>query len=519
VNTTAPASGGSGASASAGSRTARLFYAVLAATAAVKLLAAAFVPITGDEAYFFLWGRHLDYGYYDHGPMVGWWLAPLLAIGDAPAWLRLPAVLVPLGIGVWLRHALRPFGAERADLAACLFLLSPVNLANFLITTDTPLLAFAVLAGIVAVAADRRDSLPLWALAGFLLGLGFLSKYLGVLLGVAWAVWVLFFKRPARWGALFAILAGATPPVALNIAWNHHHGWTNVLFNVMTRNGDAGVKAHSPLLYLLLWAVLLGPALVPLIAAGLRHHGLRDGWRQLEAAAGRGPLLMAAVPTVVLGFVSFFQEVGAHWLVAFVPWACLAVAAAVPPDRLRRALKPALVYGGLQAALIAVACLAPSSWIAGTRQHSSVVIGMHADEIAGALAGYLDDYVLASDSYARAALLAYHTRREVPVVGFGSHHGRQDDLLTDFRDFEGGNLMFFSNRPGRLELAREWFDQFEVRSFEVRGATFQLFLGRGFRYENYRRTVLAEVARRYYQAPRWLTRLSPPADFVERYGY
>jgi 4-amino-4-deoxy-L-arabinose transferase-like glycosyltransferase len=519
VNTSVPVAEGDGQSGPAGERARLLFVTVLVATTLLKLVAASFVPITGDEAYFFLWARHPDYGYYDHGPMVGWWLAPLLQVGDWPGWLRLPAVVVPLLVGVWLRSALRPFGQVKANLAACLFLLSPINLANFLITTDTPLFAFAVLAGVVALAADRRGSLPLWMLAGFILGLAFLSKYLAVLLGVAWAVWLLLFKKPARWGAVVAILLGATPPVALNIAWNHHHGWTNVLFNVMTRNGDAGIDPLSPLVYVALWVVLLGPVLVPLAAAGLRHHGLRDGWRQLEAAAGLGPLLMAVVPAIVLGGVSLFQQVGAHWLVAFLPWASLSVAAAAPADRVARAIKPAVAYGALQAVLIVIACLAPSHWLANTRQHASVVIGMHSDEIAKTLDPYANAYLLASDSYARAALLAYHTGREVPVVGFGSHHGRQDDLLTDFRAFEGRNLMFFSNRPGRLELAREWFETFEVRPFEVRGATFQLFLGRGFRYEAYRRTVLTEVASRYYTAPRWLTTLSPPADFVQRYGF
>lgn len=518
MNTTVPAARGAGSPAPTLTGSGRVFVAVLAATAAAKLLAAGFIPITGDEAYFFLWGRHPGYGYYDHGPMIAWWLAPLLQVGDAPAWLRLPAVVVPLAIGVWLRHALRPFGAVRADLAACLFLLSPINLANFLVTTDTPLLAFSVLAGISALAADRRGSLPLWALAGFLLGLAFLSKYLAVLLGVAWAAWLLFFKRPARWSSLVAILAGATPPVALHIAWNHHHGWTNVLFNVMNRNDDAGLKPLSPLLYAGLWAVLLGPAILPLAAAGLRRHGLRDGWRRVEAAAGLGPPLMALIPAIILGVVSFFQEVGAHWLVAFLPWACLAIAAAAPVDRIQRALRPAMIYGGIQAVLIVIACFASSSWLSGSRYHASVVVGMHGTEIMEALSAH-DDYVLASDSYTRAALLAYHSRREVPVVGFGSHHGRQDDLLTDFRDFDGRNLMFFSNRPGRLELAREWFDSFEVHPFEMYGVEFQLFLGRGFRYEDYRRTVLGEIAARYYTAPRWLTRFSPPADFVERYGF
>ena len=57
----------------------RWFARTLAITALVKLLLAVFVPFTTDEAYFVLWGRNLDYGYYDHGAMTGWWLGYAIA--------------------------------------------------------------------------------------------------------------------------------------------------------------------------------------------------------------------------------------------------------------------------------------------------------------------------------------------------------------------------------------------------------------------------------------------------------
>ena len=51
--------------------------------------------MTGDEAYFVLWGRHPDLGFYDHPPMVGWLLALILRWSDAEWALRLPVTLLP----------------------------------------------------------------------------------------------------------------------------------------------------------------------------------------------------------------------------------------------------------------------------------------------------------------------------------------------------------------------------------------------------------------------------------------
>ena len=41
----------------------------------IKVAIAYGLPMTGDEAYFVLWGKHLDFGYYDHPPMAGWMMA------------------------------------------------------------------------------------------------------------------------------------------------------------------------------------------------------------------------------------------------------------------------------------------------------------------------------------------------------------------------------------------------------------------------------------------------------------
>ena len=59
------------------------FWGALAATLAFRFWLGAALPITGDEAYFAIWGQRPDLGYYDHPPMVGWMLAPLVALSGA----------------------------------------------------------------------------------------------------------------------------------------------------------------------------------------------------------------------------------------------------------------------------------------------------------------------------------------------------------------------------------------------------------------------------------------------------
>ena len=78
----------------------RWLWLVALASLAWRGWMAAVMPLTGDEALFYWWARFLDYGYYDHPPMVAWWIAAMRAVlGDAEWAIRMPAVLLPLGVG------------------------------------------------------------------------------------------------------------------------------------------------------------------------------------------------------------------------------------------------------------------------------------------------------------------------------------------------------------------------------------------------------------------------------------
>ena len=169
----------------------RLLLVAAGLTLAFRLWLAAVAPITGDEAYFIAWGRHPDWGFYDHPPLIGWWLAALLAAGDAEWWLRLPQVLQPLLLALTVRWAwphLWPDQRDYRDWVALLVLLAPLNIWNVFVTTDTALIYCAVLSGLAWLRATQDDS-PRWYLvAGIFLAGAVLSKYFAALLGFAYLI-------------------------------------------------------------------------------------------------------------------------------------------------------------------------------------------------------------------------------------------------------------------------------------------------------------------------------------------
>jgi len=476
------------------------FAFALAATLAFRFWLAAVLPVTGDEAYFIQWGRYPDIGFYDHPPMVGWILAPLVHLSEAAWVLRLPVLLLPVLVALLVRHALIAWferDAGTADLAAIAVLLVPLNVWNVFITTDTPLILFSV-ASMLAFARAR------FLLAGVLLGLAFLSKYFAVLLGIAYLAWAIAARRPRAFALAFA---GALPFGLVNLYWNWQACWCNVMFNAINRHEGAGLSWDTPALYAASLAYLAGPLL----------WFAWKGRARLRVPA-HGALLAAwLVPLVVFALISPVRRIGLHWLLSFVPAIILTVALALERRALVVTVRWFAAIAVLQIATLAVLVALPLETWQGRRFYQNLVLLKETRTILRALEAALPSATPAYESYSMAAVMSFHAKRMVPVFGPGSSHARHDDILTDWRAYQGRDLTILSRDEADLARYRPYFREVEARRIEVRGAAFHVVLGRGFDYAAYREGVLKPVRERWYRIP---ARLPVGACyFFERYGF
>jgi len=483
------------------SLTPRQWLAVaLTATLGFRLWLSIAVPVSGDEAYFVLWGRHPALGFYDHPPMVGWLLAPLVRLSEAAWVLRLPVLLLPVLVALLVRHALIAWferDAGTADLAAIAVLLVPLNVWNVFITTDTPLILFSV-ASMLAFARAR------FLLAGVLLGLAFLSKYFAVLLGIAYLAWAIAARRPRAFALAFA---GALPFGLVNLYWNWQACWCNVMFNAINRHEGAGLSWETPALYAASLAYLAGPLL----------WFAWKGRARLRVPA-HGALLAAwLVPLVVFALLSPVRRIGLHWLLSFVPAIILTVALALERRALVVTVRWFAAIAVLQIATLAVLVALPLETWQGRRFYQNLVLLKETRTILRALEAALPSATPAYESYSMAAVMSFHAKRTVPVFGPGSSHARHDDILTDWRAYQGRDLTILSRDEADLARYRPYFREVEARRIEVRGAAFHVVLGRGFDYAAYREGVLKPVRERWYRIP---ARLPVGACyFFERYGF
>ena len=310
--------------------------AALVVLTLLRLVVAAWAPLSPDEAYYWVWSRALAPGYLDHPPMVALWIrAGTWLAGPGAIGVRLLAPIAAALGSVLLVKAARDLLPERTGgfkaglLAASLMnatLLFGVGAVTM--TPDTPLLFFWTAALWALGRLLRTGNGAWWLAAGAATGLALCSKYTAFLLPLAVALWLLadpaarhWLRRPEPWAGL--LLAGLL--FLPTMLWNARRGWPSFV-----KQGSrvwawdaAGAARHVG--ELVAGQVGLATPLVLLLciagiglAIGRMRRDRDPAWSLLAATA--------IVPALVFLEHALGDRVQANWPAIIYPGAAVAAA-------------------------------------------------------------------------------------------------------------------------------------------------------------------------------------------------
>lgn len=304
------------------------FAIALTALTALRLWVCSELPLSPDEAYYWIWSRALAPGYLDHPPMValfirlGTWLG-----GDTPLGVRLlgPFAAALGSVMIWDAGRL-VVGRGDAGIAAAML----VNAMPFfaigasVMTPDTPLMLFwtGTLWALVRLAVSNAAAW--WPLAGLFAGLAMASKYTAANLGIAAILWIAVaarrqFRRPATYAAAIVAATEFAPVVY----WNATHGWVGY-----AKQG-ARLVAWQPERAFQYVGELIGgqaglatPGIFVLCIAGVMV-----AWRRVRMADGARWALLAClstVPALMMMQHAVGDRVQANWPAIVYPSAVIA---------------------------------------------------------------------------------------------------------------------------------------------------------------------------------------------------
>lgn len=304
---------------------------IVLALVALRLVAAAFTPITFDEAYYWMWSKALAGGYYDHPPMVAVVirLGTLIA-GDTELGVRLVSILLALPMS-WAIYETTwvLFGGRRVAATAAIFLNVTLMAAvgTMIVTPDAPLLVASsfVLLSLAKVLQSGRGAW--WLAVGVAAGCALLSKYTALFFGPAILIWLVVVPKLRHWLISPWLYLGGLVAVAMFapvILWNADHHWVSFL----KQFGRARIDGFNPafIAELIPTQIAFATPLVWLLGA----MGLYALYQRRAGALAVRVLVNTMFWTVVAYFVwhSLHARVEANWFAPVYPAFVIAAAVA-----------------------------------------------------------------------------------------------------------------------------------------------------------------------------------------------
>ena len=295
------------------------FVCLLLIWGLLDLLSAMFSEIHADEAYYRLYGQFLDWGYFDHPPMVALMtaLSNLLVSGSSliakNLGVRIVTVLLHLATVsvVWLTL---PDEYRKEHNAPLIFMLIAASMVmfsayGFITAPDSPLLFFAAL---FYFSYRKYLDKPSWQYA-LLFGLSIAgmiySKYMGVLVvGIVILSNIRLLADKRIWAVLLMALLLVMP----HLWWQYANGFPSVTYHTVGRATQYSIL--YTLEYLPNQLVVFNPLLwVLMMWIGFRQLRAEDAFRR-------------SLGWTIWGFQLFFLvmtvrgHVEPHWtMVASVP--------------------------------------------------------------------------------------------------------------------------------------------------------------------------------------------------------
>jgi 4-amino-4-deoxy-L-arabinose transferase-like glycosyltransferase len=254
---------------------ARVSLALIALLLVLRGVMAAVLPLSADEAYYWLWSQHPAWGYFDHPPMIAWLIrAGTWVLGDTPLGVRLAGVVLSLPATwfVWRAAALVLKDEDRAALAALFFNLTIMVSAELLAATPDMPSTITACAFVYCMAQVQASGNGKWWLAvGLAAGLGLLSKFSALFLGAGALIWLVADRDARKWLATVWPYLGAALALVIwapALTWQSQHHWETFAFQ-FGRVGTGHFTLRFPGEFLAAQLGMASPLIFVLMAVGL----------------------------------------------------------------------------------------------------------------------------------------------------------------------------------------------------------------------------------------------------------
>ncbi|MFP4466142.1 MAG: ArnT family glycosyltransferase [Candidatus Goldiibacteriota bacterium] len=448
----------------------KIFF-IISALAIIRLVYINFLPLLGDEAYYWQWARHLAPGYYEQGPVLALviWLFTLFTNISNLFTLRLGAVVLSTAtmlISILILKKITPGNPQKSALWFLLLINASIiySIGSVLMMHDTVMIFFYSLFILQMLRITENQyahaSRGQWAGAGAVLALGVMSKYTLILLYPAAAFFLILsggFRKNLKGFSFFtASFILFLSPV---IFWNIANDMATLKY-LFLRSGGSGAGAKYIFEFIGAQILLAGPALTAAAALPFIRHIKRPS---------ASPFFMFSV-FFVFAFLPFLilslhTKTEANWpAFAFLP---LFYMAAVQIPGFRPGIRKFILFLAVITGLIPVLLIhlqAAFSLFPLPERMNPLRKSAGYKEAAALLDKNMRKFsssgsVFASSRhYQTASAAAFYSEEKYPVYVFLAHESSKNyRFWNDFSEMKGSSSVFLYEQHWEFNDASKFF--------------------------------------------------------------
>lgn len=301
------------------------------------LIQSTFTELQDDEAYYWVFSKYLDWGYFDHPPMI----ALLIKIGTAIFGGELGVRFLPLLLNtatIWLAEKLTDKKSPYLFYAVALSV-AVLQVSGFVAVPDVPLMFFTALFFLLYKKFLRNESWQNALWLGLAAAALLYSKYHAVLILLFIVLSNLKLLRNTK-----VYVAGVVAFLLFlpHLWWQYGHNWISFRYHLFESNVNP-YKFSYTTDYVLGQLLIAGPLAGFILWPGTFLYRTKNGFERALKFTAIGFFLFfllssfrgkvepnwtspAIVPVIVLGHQFLLQSVGwRKWLLRLLPFTLLVV--------------------------------------------------------------------------------------------------------------------------------------------------------------------------------------------------
>jgi hypothetical protein len=387
----------------------------------VNIIQAVSLELYADEAYYVLYSRFPDWGYFDHPPAVGILIYLGKLISASELGVRLPFILLSTASYYLLYDWIKPKHYQTFWLVV--LALFPIHLMGFMALPDIPVFFFAILFFRTFQGYIQKESIAnILLLAISITGMLY-SKYHGVLI-----ILFSFFTVPSFFlKRSFYILTVISLLIYLpHFLWLYQHEFSTIKYHFLERSSSS-FKIKNSLEYLAGFIFFNGPLVFALMIWASFSNKTKDAFDSV-------------LKINVIGFFVFFLisslkgRVEANWtFLLIIPVLYLTFNTSL---KFEKTLKVASIISILLILVFRVHLINPL--ITLKRDRANEFHG-HKQFVSDMIANSNGKPIVAN-RYQEASLLSFYSEKLVPSINMNSRKN-QFDFWTWVDDFENKDVL------------------------------------------------------------------------------